>query len=523
MPKIMTADEAALLLHSGDTVLFNGFGSLGFPEGLSEAVGRRFAASGQPRDLEMIFSAGQGVWNEERMVEHMCQPGMVRKVVGGHITPNLRICQQLQNNEIEGYNFSMGVISHLIRESAGGHPGLVTKIGLKTFIDPRYGGGALNERSKAEMVKLIELDGEEYLFYPAIRPSVAILRGTTCDPNGNITMEKEAVIGDAYHCALAARRTGGRVIVQVERLTDAPAHPRSVVIPGVFVDAVVVDPGQLQTMIEAYDPAYTGEIRVPQDQVLPLIEHVNDLNVQAGRKRERGPLHQVIARRAAMELTSGALVNLGIGIPELIPQGAKDLGLPGDITLTVESGCIGGVPAPGISFGAAVNPHMVQDMASQFDLYDGGLLDMTFVGAMQVGQDGSVNVSKAGSRIIGVGGFTDLTQSARKLTYCFPFSSGGLEVEIRDGAVKILKEGKWPKFCRTLDQISASGPYSLEIGQQVLYITERCVFDLTSQGLRLIEIAPGVDLERDILSRMPYRPVLAEELKPMDPRLFQGL
>jgi len=516
----MTHEQAAQLIHDNDTLAFAAFGSLGFPEEFAAAVGERFAKTGSPRDMTLLHCAGLGVWQENRMLEPMSRKGMFKCSIGGHITPMLQICQQIVDNEMEGYNLPLGMVSHIMRASASKKPGVLSKIGLKTFIDPRMSGGALNERSKQKLVELMEIDGEEYLFYRSFKPDVAILRATAADPAGNITMEHEAQLGDGYHYALAAKVNGGKVIVQVERLSGLPADPRDVKIPGILVDAIVVEPGQWQTFLSPYNPVYTGEHVLPQDDCGAEVDRLLALNLAAGRKRERGNLHNVIARRAAMQLRPDTLVNLGIGIPEMVPAAAKQMGREIPITLTVESGIIGGTPAPGIDFGASINAHMHLSTADMIDLYDGGILDMAFLGAMQVDAAGNVNVSKSGERIIGVGGFVNLTQTAKEVYYCFPFTAGGLQVDISDNQITIVKEGRHRKFCASLDQLSASAEFSLDIGQKVLYVTERCVFELTKQGLCLIEIAPGIDLERDILANMDYRPLVAENLKLMDAALF---
>ncbi|MDR2528586.1 MAG: hypothetical protein LBD04_06175 [Synergistaceae bacterium] len=523
MARIVSLEEAAAVIRSGETLIFNAFGSLGFPEPLAFAIGERFRKTGEPRNMRVIHNGGLGVWQEGRMVEHMSQKGMIQGTLGSHITPMLNICRQISDNEIEGYNFPMGVMSHLIRASAGGKPGILSRIGLHTFIDPRHGGGAMNARSKQKLVELMELDGEEYLFYKRIRPSLALLRGTTADPSGNISMEKEPLYGDAYSCALASRLNGGKVVVQVERLSGVPTDAREVKIPGILVDYIVVVPDQWQTMISRYNPAYTGALRVPWEDCDALVDQVKELSVQAGRKRERSALHEIIARRASLELIDGALVNLGIGIPEMIPQAAAEMKVGAKVTLTVEAGVIGGVPSAGLDFGASFNADMLMDMALIFDLYDGGMLDMTFVGAMQVDAVGNVNVSLAGDRVIGVGGFVNITQTARYVTYCFPFSAGGLSVSIHNDGLTVLKEGRYPKFCAQVDQISASARFALEQGQKVLYITERCVFDLTAEGIRVIEIAKGVDLEKDVIEKMPFCPLVSPDLKLMDAALFQEI
>ena len=522
MVNVLSASEAAKLIRNGDMVVCNGFGSLGFPEEMAVAIGRRFLETGEPRGLHYFFGAGQGVWNESRMIEHMSHEGMIASVIASHFTPMIKICRQIQENKIKAYNLPLGVISHLLRASAGKKPGILTKIGLKTFVDPRNGGGAQNSISTDKLVTVVNIEGEEYLFYKSIKPKVALLRGTTADVNGNITMEREAIFGDPFSCAMAVKANGGKVIVQVEALSQDRAMARNVKIPGIIVDAVVVEPNQCQTMIEKCNLSYIGDRQVPDCDVVDILEHVHELNEKMGRKRERSAVHTIIAKRAALELTSGAVVNLGIGIPEMIPRLAKEIGAPDDIILTVESGPIGGSPSSGISFGAAVNPDMIHDMASQFDFYDGGGLDITFVGAMQVDRHGNVNVSRVSNKIIGVGGFINLTQSARKVVFCLSFTAGGLTVGFQDGSLRILQEGKQQKLYNDVEQISACGELSSSLGQKVLYITERCVFDLAPGGLRLIEVAPGVSVEADILNKLPFRPLVAENIKTMDARAFPG-
>jgi propionate CoA-transferase len=520
--KVLSAQDAAKLIKSEDMIVFNGFGSLCFPEEMAMAIGRRFLETGEPRGLHYFFGAGQGVWDESRMIEHMSHDGMIASVITSHFTPNIKICRQVQDNKIKAYNLPLGIISHVVRASAGRKPGILTKIGLKTFVDPRNGGGAQNSISTDKLVSVVNIEGEEYLFYKSIKPTVALLRGTTADINGNISMEREAIFGDPFSYAMAVKANGGKVIVQVERLSQERTAARNVKIPGIIVDAIVVEPSQCQTMIEKCNLSYIGDNRVPECEVGPILEHVHELNEKLGRKRERSIAHTIIAKRAALELSNGAVVNLGIGIPEMIPRVAKEIGAPADIILTVESGAIGGSPSSGISFGAAVNPDMIQDMANQFDFYDGGGLDITFVGAMQVDRFGNVNVSRAGKKIIGVGGFINLTQTAKKVVYCLPFTGGGLAVSFTDGALKIEQEGRQQKFFPDVEEISSSGEFSYAIGQKVLYVTERCVFELAQGGLRLIEVAPGLSVDDDILKKLPFRPIVDENIKTMDARAFPG-
>ncbi len=521
MRNVISMSEAAAMIKNGDEVVFNGFGSMGFPEELSKAVGDRFLSTGQPKDLSYFFGTGQGVWDESRMIEHMSHEGMVKKVISSHFTPMLKINRQVVEDKIEAYNMPLGIISHLFRAAAGRKPGILTKVGLMTCIDPRNGGGSLNSISNEELVKLQEIDGEEYLFYKTPKPTMAILRGTTADINGNITFEKEAVYVDPFSTAMSAKANGGRVIVQVERLSGEKADPRKVKIPGVIVDAIVVAPNQFQSMVEKFNPAYTGDIYLSDEDAFKCLEEVKEHNIKAGRKRERNILHKIIARRAAMELNDGNIVNLGIGIPELVPESAVELGLDKQYKLTVESGVIGGFPSNGLSFGAAVNAEMLQEEAYQFDFYDGGGLDVTYVGAMQVDQSGNVNVSRSGNKIIGVGGFINLTQSSKKVVFCFPFSGGGLKGDLTKGLLSIEKEGKYKKIIGEVEEISASGEFSNSIGQEVLYVTERCVFRLEKSGLVLTEIAPGISLKEDIIDNIPFNIKVSEGLKFMDTRCFE--
>ncbi|GAA0182917.1 hypothetical protein SH2C18_51980 [Clostridium sediminicola] len=518
MFSVMDKNEAMKLVESGDTVVINGFGSLVHPEEFDEALGDRFLKTGEPRDLSFIFAAGQGVWDENRFIDRLSHEGLVKKVISGHWQPMLRLCKLAVENKIEAYNLPMGAIVHLFRASAAKKPGIITKVGLKTFADPRIGGGGLNEISKEELVKVIEIDGEEYLFYKSFKPNVAFIRGTTADPNGNITMEKEVAFLDALSMAQAVKANDGNVIVQVERLSSIPANPKNVKIPGILVDAVVVAPEQKQTIIETYNQTYSGELRVPDNEIKTVVENVKKLNSSGGKKRKLE--HLIVARRAARELHSNCVVNLGIGIPEMVAVVADKEKIAENVTFTVESGTIGGVASSGFSFGAAINPDVIYDQAYQFDFYDGGGLDITFVGAMEADKAGNVNVSRLGEKIIGVGGFVDITQCAKKVVYCFTFSNGGLKVEYKDGKLNIIEEGKYLKFTNEVDQISFSGDFARETEQEVIYVTERCVFKLLPEGLTLTEVAPGISIEEDILEKMPFRPIISDNIKTMDISCF---
>ncbi|KAB1083931.1 acyl CoA:acetate/3-ketoacid CoA transferase [Neorhizobium galegae] len=494
--KICSAAKAVSIIRSGDTVAVSGFVGIGTPEAVICALEKRFLETGEPRNLTPVFAGAPGD-GKDKGLNRLAHDGLVKRLIGGHFKLVPKLAQLAVSGKCEAYNLPLGIISHLFRAIAQGKPGLISKVGLRTFVDPRNGGGKINSNTTEDLVEMVEIDGEEWLFYKAFPINVVILRGTTADPSGNVTMEKEALTLDNLQLAMAAKACNGIVIVQVERIAAARSlKSRDVKIPGHLVDYVVVAEPEhhMQTYATHYNGAFSGEFRAPLDSAVSM-----ELN-------ER----KIIARRCALELPRGGVVNLGIGMPEGVAAVVTEEENINSVTLTTESGTIGGIPQAGLDFGAAINPESIIDQNQMFDLIDGGGLDFACLGFAQVDAQGNVNVSRFGGNLTGAGGFINISQNARRLAFCGTFTIRGLRMEIRDGKLNILQEGEQAKFIKEVEQITFSGDYAREAHQTVLVVTERCVFSLTPEGLELTEIAPGIDIERDILAHMEFRPIIRE-------------
>jgi len=501
----ITSDEAANLLRTGDSVLISGSGGgHAVPEALLAAVERRFLAQQQPRGLTSISVVGIGD-RAALGASHLAHDGLLKRAITSALIDSPGLLEMAAQDRIEAYTLPQGVLSQLMREMAGGRPGLITKTGLDTFVDPRQQGARQSPRTEEQLVELIRLDGEEWLRFKPFPIDVAFLRGTTADEDGNITMEQEAVLGEMIAMAQATRRAGGITIVQVKRMArSGTLPPKQVKIPGILVDFVVVEAEQRQTYATDYDPSYAGELRVPLSEIKPL---------------PFGP-RKVIVRRAAMELYPSAVCNLGAGISTGLSTVAAEEGLIDSVVLTNEQGLIGGAPITGRDSGGAQNFAAMIEQPSQFDFYDGGGLDLAFLSFAEVDAQGNVNISRFGDKIVGVGGFINISQNAKRVIFSGTLTAGGLDVQWHDGRATIVQEGRHRKFVRSLEQICYNAALANRHGNSALFVTERAVFRVAASGLELIEVAPGIDIERDIFGQMDFRTPVAADLREMDARIF---
>lgn len=513
--KIISPAEAAALVRDGASLALGGFGSYCSPDALLEALGRRYQDTGRPAKLTVVagISTGDNTRDHQGM-NRIAMEGLLDTVIAAHLGNPPKLSEMAAADQIAAYTLPLGVVVHLFRAIAGKKPGVLTNVGLGTFVDPRNEGGKVNARAKAQdrrVVELVEAGGEECLFYPAFPLDICFIRGTYADEDGNISMEHEGLTGAELEIAAAVHNSGGTVVVQVEDLVQRGSiHPRKVRIHGALVDYVVKAPSADLHMqnyaTHTYIPALSGETRCPTDAIAPM-----EMSIR-----------KVIARRGAMELEPNCVINLGIGIPSGVGSVANEEGIAAQTTLSLESGPIGGVPVEGTGFGGAMNAEVIDSVCDTFDLYDGGFLDMTFLGAAEIDRQGNVNVSKFGPRCPGPGGFINISQNTPRVFFMGAFTAGRSQIDIADGSLRIRQDGSGVKFIQKVQQVTFSADYARKTGQSITYITERAVFRLVEDGIMLTEIAPGVDLERDILAHMEFRPRIAEDLRLMDERLFRA-
>ncbi|GMQ93275.1 MAG: acyl CoA:acetate/3-ketoacid CoA transferase [Acidimicrobiia bacterium] len=505
--KIVSAADAVSVIRDGDVVASSGWGGHGVAEAILIAIEQRFLRDHAPTNLTLVWAGGQGD-SADRGLNHLGHEALLKRTIGGHYGLVPKIEQLAIDEKIEAYNLPEGVLVHLYRNIASGSPGVMSTVGIGTFVDPRIEGGKVNKSAVEDVVELTRRGDEDWLFYQGFPVDIAIIRGTTADPLGNVTTEKEAVSLEVLHLAMAAKASGGYVICQVERVAEAGSlDSRDVRVPGILVDAVVVAEPEhhTQSWNTVYNPAMSGELRIPTQ----LLDHL-PINART-----------VVARRAAMELNADDVVNVGLGLPELVGRVAGEEDVHDLVTFTIDTGVIGGVPMSGFDFGAAVNREALVDHASSFDFIDGGGLNTVFLGVAECDGSGDVNVSRFGNRLAGCGGAINLTQRTQNVVFLTTFSSGGLEVSITDGTLEIVTEGRVGKFIERVGQITFRADVANARGQNIMYITERCVFALGPRGLSLTEVAPGVDIDRDILSQLPFAPTV-ENPQVMDLSIFRS-
>lgn len=507
--KVISAEEAAKLIPNGSGVAVSGSSAVCLvPDAIYKAIEDRFLQTGEPNSLTLLHPQGQGNKNDSGL-SRFAHRGLCKRVVGGHWGMSPKMGELAIKEELEAYNLPQGVLAQLMRDMAAHGPGVITKIGLGTFVDPRQSGGKMNHSAKEDLVEVIEIGGEEWLRYKPIPVDIAIIRGTSADPDGYISLEEEAHYDEVVSMAAAVKNNGGVVIVQVKYLVEKNSVDLpKIKIPGYLVDYVVVDPDQKQSNDYYYRPGYCGASREPVIMSWPK----NGID-------ER----KFIARRQAMELRPGMLVNIGVGVSNGVPIILSEEGCWDQITLSLEQGQSGGVPVMGLDAGIMMNPRIILDHPVQHDLYHGGVLDATCLSAAETDFWGNVNVSKLGKSVTGCGGFIDISQETKRIVFGGTLCAKS-KVQIADGKVTVLEQGTIRKFVNQVQQITFNGNRAIETGKRVVFITERCVFELRENGLTLTEIAPGINMERDIFAQMDYRPNIADDLKEMPKELFnEGL
>lgn len=517
--KIIDSKDAVKLIKSYSTLAVSGFAGVSVPEKLLKDLEERFINEDNPRDITLMFAAGQGD-GKGKGLNHLAHEGLIRKIIGAHYNLAPKIGNLILNNKVQAYNLPQGVMCNIFRDIARKSGCTISRVGLRTFVDPRNTGGKANDITKEDYVRLLKIDDKEFLIYKNENIDFAFIKGTYSDENGNISMEHEATYSEAFIIAQAVKNCGGKVIVQVNDIKkNKYISCEKVKIPGIYVDYVVKAEDDLvneQILGAGYDEHLCGK---NDGSHKGNIEHLQKEIYVLKENKEISP-RNIIGKRAFMEMEKGNIINIGIGIPEEVSKEAEKNKFNKLITLTVEPGAIGGVPQSGIKFGSSYNPECIIDQVSQFDFYDGGGLDLSFLGMAECDRDGNINVSRFGSKIPGCGGFIDITQNSKKCVFCGTFTASGLEISVKHGKMKVIREGKNKKFVHHVKQITFSGKMAAENGKDILYVTERAVFKLFSDGLHLIEIAPGIDLENDIFALMEFTPLVDKNIRVMDEKCF---
>ncbi|MDO5515914.1 MAG: malonate decarboxylase subunit alpha [Clostridium sp.] len=517
--KVINQKDAVQLIKSNSTLAVSGFAGVSVPESLLKELEKRFIREEKPKDITLMFAAGQGE-GKEKGLNHLAHEGLIKRVIGAHYNLAPKIGQMIINNKIEAYNFPQGVICNMFRDIARKSGFTISRVGVGTFVDPRYEGGKANDMTKEDLVKLIDINGKKNLIFNNENINAAFIKGTYSDKNGNISMEHEATYSEAFTIAQAVRNCGGIVIVQVDEIIkNGKIQCDKVKIPGIYVDYVIEVRDDLeneQILGLGYDGNLCGKIKENDGHSISYSKKKIDVMKENNILNPRN----IIGKRAFTEIAKGDVINIGIGIPEEVSKEVERNKFNDFITLTVEPGAIGGVPQSGMRFGSSYDPECIIDQVSQFDFYDGGGLNISFLGMAECDKSGNINVSRFGSKIPGCGGFIDITQNSKKCVFCGTFTAGGLEISVKDGKMKILKEGINKKFVHDVNQITFNGRLATENDEDIIYVTERAVFKLFRDGLHIIEIAPGIDLENDILDLMEFKPVIDRNISVMDEYCF---